>query len=421
MDRKILFRLLAVLLLSIVTSNFIYASENCQKFPPPSNYKPSHNAYRLNMNPELKVAIQTGTLESGPCKWQKTYWQVVSDREHFKHLNFPAGIELDFKKIKTRRDKIQKYIVFSATTKGRFKGRLKIPNSLKPGREYWWRAALSYALPAHTSGSPLTGHIPQYTAYSKPTLFTTTFVKNGKCIAMPTPYIGEPHSGITTSITPTLKILDNTNPGVGVDSPCILAQVEWQVANRSTFKAQEIIASGSTSPKESNGAHYVYKVPPGTLKKSSTTYYWRARVIGKQARGSTVKIFSPWTSPANFRSPNFKPLTMRTCPGLNAPIHTQPADGSRVSLSPNLKVATRGLSPGCSWDQTAWQILDATNGDYIHQTGFTGERYSITVPAGKLKPGHKYIWRTKIKALGKGPGRSDVTSGWSLETRFSTQ
>lgn len=418
--KKICFILPVVALYFTLALRVAFASPDCQTLPLAGNVSPNDGALRVGVFPQLQVAIGSGTWRPGPCGWSQTYWQIVKDRRHFKEVDFVPDLVIEPKEIKRRRDKIAKFTVFTAITPIASRARIKLNKALQPGTTYWWRASIGYTPPTHSvSGDPAHIHLPNWGGFSQPSSFTTPYVSNGKCLSLPVPYVLGPHSGRSAGIAPVLNILSFVNPGEGVDPPCKAKMADWQISADKDFSSGGLITSGKTSISDSSNGSLSFQTPPQTLK-GNKIYFWRARVRGLESIGSSTFVASPWTVANEIRTPNVQPLTMRSCPNMNPPLHVEPAHFAITTLTPVLQVATQGMSPGCSWDKTAWQIFDPVRRKYVFQTGFTTQAARLAIPSGILANRTEYLWRVKIRAVGKGRNRTDVDSDWTPYGRFRT-
>lgn len=417
------FVILGVLLL-LVPLKSLYA-ENCP-LPTISNVSPHDGVVDSALMPELRIAIEvprSGDVRFfGLCDWTHTAWQVVEDTNDF--YDFKDWV---FRGISPQEiERIKKQFVFLQETRGANLHSVKIPNSvLKPGRTYWWRASACYVGTVRVEGGGVIGGssggggiatvpLPECTNYSRPTSFSTTMIAGRRCGALPQPVSLAPrHNSTGISQTPTLQILSGT---VTIPTECAITEVEWQLSEREEFTPAQQVSAFSGAQRDPTWGYWIFEVPAQVLQAGGE-YWWRARTVSKSAVRSDV--ISPWSSPAHFSVSSTSPVEEEPpCPGLNSPSHVSPADGGTSSPTPILEVVSRGLSPGCYWDETAWQVLDADNGDYVYQTGFVTQRKRVPVPPGVLQPGKRYVWRVKIAGRGQDSQGRDVFSPWSGETSF---
>ena len=407
----------------------IASAIECQK-PKPINDTPRNDAVLVALKPSLYVYHIKDRSAQGPCWWRKTYLQVVDDPLNFTKLNFSLNdLVLDGDDFKKRMELREKYLILDTVIEGRYPSTFTIPETLQPGKTYWWRVSLGFEEKPKVQGGgppwddpePANFLLPQYTSYSKPTSFTTHFTVDGKCAAMPKPGIDKPNFGQPVSLTPTLSIIDRTDRMFGVEAPCRLDRIEWQLHLNRTFKptGSSLKFTTQLNADDSGTLIHALKIPPGKLQKD-TIYWWRARVVSVGTGKDGTTIYSTWPSPANFRTRLGNPQMPRYCKNLNTPSAAWPPVEAQVSLTPTLSVEIEGISPDCSWDETAWQIRKDDIDEYVYQTGFSKRRYTLKVPPGILKPGNKYFWRVKIVSRGKGPDGEDVYSDWSRGATFTT-
>ncbi len=393
--------LVSLMLLASVST---IQAEECQ-FPEPINGEPLHNSTHLVVQPSLDIHLTQGIF--GPCQWTGTYWEVVEDPDQFfdverEMLNANSGAEIE----KVKRKAKQRYVVREFTWGGDKKS-ITLP-TLKPGKDYWWRAKLQYEM---TEGQVAFGR----SGFSNPTIFTTTFLKDGRCAALPRPYINTPWRNPSFTLPLTLKVGFIT---IGVSQPCEIHAVQWQIAKDANFRTGLI---NIPSPKKVPGYASEFQLTTGQLAPE-TRYWWRARGVSHKTGLGGKNIYSPWTTVVTFTTSSLMPMRVSVCGGLSSPDHVNPPQGStRVSSTPIFSLSTPGLPPECSWDETAWQIMNADTGKFVFQSGFTRQnRYMLRVPVGTLKPSQSYYWRVKIVSRGTGPEERDVFSNWTEGSQFST-
>jgi len=350
--------------------------------PTPVNLEPGDGALRASLTPTLEVGLSQGAF--GPCSLTLVRWQV-----------FYAPASGSFPLIDASR---------SGTSPNRFQFTVP-PGELSPGREYAWRVELTYTKDDNSAATQ---------TLSALTTFTTTYVVDGACAALPQPALESPRNDQAgVSLTPTLTIRAFL---IGVDAPCRWEATEWQISREPGFHTLELSETRVETLSIEPG---VLRVPAGVLQPD-TVYYWRARLI--QGSAFFARVESPWNA-ARFRtgSGTHPQAPAPVCVALPLPVHTAPVNGATVSSTPTLEVFLPGLPAGCRHDETAWQVLDAA-GNYVYQTGFTaGALTRLAIPSGILAPNTTYVWRVKAAARGAGPNGADVFSDWTDATHFTTQ
>ncbi len=352
--------------------------------PVPVNLEPQDGALRASLTPTLKVGLSQGVF--GPCSLNIVRWQV-----------FYAPSSGSFPLIDEFR---------SGASPERFQ--FTVPaGKLRPGTDYAWRVVLTFIKDDNSVTTQ---------ALSTLTTFTTTYVVDGACAALPQPTLVSPRNDVAgVSLTPELEIRAFL---IGVDAPCRWETTEWQISREPGFHTLELSETRLETLSIEPG---LLRVPAGVLQPE-TVYYWRARLI--QGSGFFARVESPWNA-ARFRTgagSGARPQAPTpACSALPLPVHIAPANGATVSPTPTLEMFLPGLPDGCEHDETAWQVFDAA-GNYVYQTGFTALAHtSLTVPAGTLGAGATYGWRVKVVARGAGPNGSDVFSDWTDLTYFTTQ
>lgn len=355
--------------------------------PNPVALEPAYGALRTSLTPTLRVALSQGVI--GPCKIAAVRWQVF-----YAPTSFVGSVPLiDSSKGGSRADRF----IFEIQ-----------PSTLRPGQEYTWRTILTFNKDDNSAASETIG---------APSNFTTTYVVDGACAAMPQPTLVRPladEAGV--ALAPTLEIRVFMD---GVDAPCRWEGTHWQVSLYPDFRALEIDENRSTVLSIDPG---VFQIPLGRLQPE-TVYYWRARSVYGNSLFSN-RIDSSWNA-ARFRTgtaASGRPQTPSpACTGLPLPVHIAPSNGATVSLRPTLEMFIPGLPAECRHDETAWQVLD-TEGNYVYQTGFTPqERTLLQIPAEVLRPNTTYGWRVKVVGRGVGVNGEDVFSDWTNLTYFTTQ
>ncbi len=389
-------------------------ADECQK-PVPINAAPERSALNVDLRPRFEVHVTGERPAYGPCKRTETEIQyLISDKVKYPDPGVFRLYDQEAKGVtdaSSLRSLLYKYNISKASHEGKV---VVLNSDLLTGKNYWWRARLKYSPDEEDASN---GMSEVWTEYSKPTPFTTIFVIDGICKVLPQPFINGPRTGQTVPLAPLLTIgIDD----FGIESPCKFDFVEWQISlttpiSQSTGGMDFKTVLAGTYPGTSE---VKLTVPLGKLK-SDTIYYWQARVVGVGNKMQYGRISSPWQQ-SSFKTAKTSPQLPAFCSGLATPANRAPADNASVSLTPTLELGIAGISPACSWDETAWQILKADTGEYIYQTGFTEQKFTLSIPSAILEPNTKYIWRAKIVSRKRSQDGKDIFSDWSRQTEFST-
>ena len=207
-----------------------------------------------------------------------------------------------------------------------------------------------------------------------------------------TPTNSLPANGDTSvSLTPTLTASAFSDP----DSGDTEAGSQWQV----------ILASSGSVVYDSGqvGAVTSWNVPSGYLA-NSTAYRWTVRYEDNHGAWSS---YSSQTSFSTVAATNHNP---------NTPTNSLPANGdTSVSLTPTLTASA--FSDPDSGDTEAgsqWQVILASSGSVVYDSGQVGAVTSWNVPSGYLANSTAYRWTVRYE------DNHGAWSSYSSQTSFST-
>ena len=369
--------ILIVLFIATVNS-LAYAQCGDRPIVAPSLLSPANDAADVSVTPKLELTINTPLPRVGSCDHLSTQWQIATDAEFsFNRIVFDTGLGSENKTSIT------------------------IPeDSLVTNLEYYWRARIS-ALEGNAGPPRRADEV--FSSWSAVRAFTTLSCNwagspdnRGQILN------AIPEDGTFASLTPTLK-WERTR--LAVFPVCIPDLAQWQIATDPAFGPDDRAYDSGADAANVNSL----TVPEGILQ-SSSTYYWRVRLMA-----NTGEI-RDWTTATRFTTPIIAfPLCNWT-----AVFNVAPADGAfPVSLMPTLELDLGvGLIPICPHDVTQWQIAtDPGFGpdEIVYNPGNDAVNLTLLdVPEGILENNSTYYWRARFKSS------AGAMSGWTGATSFST-